>query len=272
MKKLFVVTLLASFLPLFAQQDGSQGGLLEEKQPDRVMVIPFMSYNYLSDADYELATENRKNMSEISSIFRYGLDLNLSTQISTVYDSYSILQDTSLTSAAELRKIYSLVRYTYQRPVDFAEGKTEDVHTHSNDLFGTQEPEETRKSTLGKRSDEEETDREFLNAVVDRSDLLPNLAFIYNVQYFIFINQMELKTNYNHCLDRATNNFEREVLVHYSIYDAFGKQLKGDVISVVFGSNENRLKDIIGNYLPQITQGIKSSLDTQISAQMSAQE
>ena len=272
MKQLFIGLLFCSFFPVFAQQSGNQGALLEEQQPDRVMIIPFRNYNYLSDADYELATANNKTMSEISTVFRHGLDLNLSAQISTVYDSYSILQDTSITSAAELRKIYSMVRYTYQKPVDYASGNVNTVATHRADLFGNQVPEEPKKGTIVRKEVEEEEEQEFLNAVIDRSDLLPQLANAYSVDYFIFINQMELKTNYKHCLDRATNNFEREVLVHYSIYDAFGRQLKGEAISVVLGSNDKRLEDIIGNYLPQITQNIKTSLDKQISAQMSAQE
>lgn len=251
---------MALLIPVWGQSGDSSGALIGNSG-DRVMIVPFRSYNYISDADYDLASANRLTMSDVSTQFRYGLDLSLTTKVSTHYNGYSILQDTLVSSAADLRRIYSGVSFKYQKSMDVTGeyGKQEDVV--KEDLFGRHEEGEE------KRSKEKEEQREYMNAIIRDPGLIAHLAATYNVDYFIFINHFELKTDYETCLDRATNNFKRVIAVHYSIYDASGKQLKGDVIDVTFGSADTRMADILDNYISTITSGIAGALNNQLMVQ-----
>jgi len=254
MKFLTFLLILFALHPISAQVAGGEGELITSSA-DKVMIIPFRSYNYLSDADYDLANANRLTASEISTRFRYGLDLSLAAQVGTIYDTYSILTDSAMSSAAELRRIYSSVSYKYQKPIDHTEGITDKKDSRNEDLFGRH---------IGEKTEEEADAKEYMNVLIRDPELLPHLANTYDVEYFIFINQFELLTNYEHCLDRSTNNFKRVIAVHYSIFDVNGNQMKGDVINVTFGSNDNNMNEIIGNYLPLITKGIKNELDRQV--------
>jgi len=42
------------------------------------------------------------------------------------------------------------------------------------------------------------------------------------------------------------------VVVHYSIYNAEGKELKGDAVTVTFSSSQTDVDDIIGKNFPII--------------------
>ncbi|MBC8045645.1 MAG: hypothetical protein H7Y00_02515 [Fimbriimonadaceae bacterium] len=72
--------------------------------------------------------------------------------------------------------------------------------------------------------------------------------------------KIELITNYNHCLDLTANYFERKVVVHYSIYDASGKQLKGDAVTVTFSTGETSVDDIIAKNFPVISDYFNQSV------------
>jgi hypothetical protein len=242
----------------------ADGELLSSAPPLRVMIIPFHPNYYLSDADRELAEVNDKKPEELSRIFRYGLDLSMEAQVRNVFDSYSFLSDTADVADANLKSLYSGVTYKYQKPFNLLAGDVEKKDTHVETLFGKPQEEEEEKGSRWKKKEEEPGPSEYMNAEVRDPAVLTDFSLVYGVEYFVFLNQFELKTNYETCLDRTTNNFKREVLVHYSIYNARGEQLKGSVINVVFGSNDNHLDQIIGEYLPQITAGIQRELLGQI--------
>lgn len=248
---------------LFAQMTGD--GQLLAPSSERVMIIPFNPNYYLSDADREIAEVNEKKAHEISAIFRHGLDLSLQAQVRNVFDTYSILYDTANAASADLTQLYNGITYKYQKPFDLGAENPAREDTHQSDLFGMNQPaDETPDRKQLKKEEEEVGPKEYMNAVLRSPEVLRTFSAKYAADYFVFINQFELKTNYETCLDRSANNFQREVLVHYSIYNAAGEQLKGGVLNVVFGSNDNRLDQIIGEYLPQITSGIQRELMGQV--------
>jgi hypothetical protein len=248
---------------VFAQQTGD--GQLLAPSSERVMIIPFNPNYYLSDADREIAEVNEKKAHETSAIFRHGLDLSLQAQVRNVFDTYSILYDTASAANADLMQLYSGITYKYQKPFDVGGENHAVEDTHQSDLFGmNQQTEEIPTKKQIKGQEEESGPKEYMNAVLRSPEVLTTFSARYAADYFVFINQFELKTNYATCLDRSANNFQREVLVHYSIYNSAGEQLKGSVLNVVFGSNDNRLDQIIGEYLPQITSGIQRELMGQV--------
>jgi hypothetical protein len=264
MSKSIAACLLLVVLVNTASAQATDGQLLAPSS-ERVMIIPFNPNYYLSDADREIAEVNEKKAHEISAIFRHGLDLSLQAQVRNVFDTYSILYDTASAANGDLSQLYNGITYKYQKPFDMRSENPVQEDTHQSDLFGMhQQAAETPTKKQLKEQDAETGPKEYMNAVLKSPEVLTSFAAKYVADYFVFINQFELKTNYETCLDRSANNFQREVLVHYSIYNAAGEQLKGSVLNVVFGSNDNRLDQIIGEYLPQITSGIQRELMGQV--------
>lgn len=234
-----------------------------ELQAHKVMIIPFNPYNYLSDADLELAKINNTSPEDISVMFRYGLNYDLSTRIIS-RDSYDILSDTTVDSQKDLFLIYSSIHYEFAKPLDaFAKDSATDKTIHQPDLFGNggDEPEEEKNKLFDKKESVESTgDKKYLNAIITHPEIFSNLQTKYGTDLFLFINQFELITNYAHCLDRSKNYFERKVVVHYSIYNADGKQLKGDAVEVTFSSSETNIDEIIAEKFPVISELLSQSL------------
>ncbi len=231
----------------------SQTGQLSTDHSQKVMIIPFNEFYYLSDADAELAQRNNKSQKEISDLFRVGLDYNINARVIAAHHAHSMLQDSSVQSVKDLQYIYSSISYTYQKPMDiYKDTLNNDIE--NSDVFGIHQPEQEDSpkkifSIKKQVEDSVEHDR-YLNAVIKNPNLFYYLNEKYAADLFLFINQFELITNYENCLDRATNNFERMVVIHYSIYNLAGQQLKGDAVTVTFASNQTNVEQIINEYFP----------------------
>ncbi len=248
-----------------AQQTGGQ--LLGVDSVQKVMIIPFNQYNYFSDADPELAEKNEMSLDEISRMFRYGLNYNVSARVIASDGAYNILTDTTVNSAKDLEMIYASVNYRFEKPIDITKPDTiTDRTIKQADLFGEggETPaKEEKKKVLDLKKDEEEVKNEkYLNAHVTHPEIFPALQKKYHTDIFLFINSFELVTNYNHCLDRSANYFERKVVVHYSIYDAQGTQLKGDAMTVTFSSQQTNVDEIIATQFPIIAEHLAGTVTT----------
>ena len=100
----------------------------------KVMIIPFNMNNYFSDADMDIAKANKKQQQEISNLFRYGLNYNVNARVITAYDTYSILTDTTIQSAKDLKMIYQAISYQYDTPMDIITPDT--AKLEKKKLFG----------------------------------------------------------------------------------------------------------------------------------------
>lgn len=236
------------------------------------MIIPFNMYNYFSDADQELSKHIRKHPEDLATLFRYGLNYNISARVISA-DVYSILTDTTLASQDDLQMIYANVHYVYEKPMDaFSKDSTENRKITQPDLFGNgaQTDDSYKKNRdagmfFSKVMEEETNAHKYLNAVVTNPAIFTALQQRYDTGLFLFINQFELITNYNHCLDRSANYFERKVIVHYTIYNAKGKQLKGGAVTVNFSTEETNVDAIIGKNFPVIADFLNSQLHASIN-------
>ncbi|MBK7110042.1 MAG: hypothetical protein IPH61_13140 [Bacteroidetes bacterium] len=246
MRSFSTVLLVCVFLQLGAQEDNGQ---LLQITHHRVMVIPFNEFYYLSDADPELAKANNKNPEDVSVLFRYGITNNVATRVISSYDTYNILTDTTVQSQVDLNRIYGSILYKYQKPINSTDSDSSSREIFKQDVFGLKHEVEQPKASKKNSTD---PDKKFMNAVVKDETLFPYLQEKYGVDMFVFINQFEVKTNWENCLDLATHNFEREIIVHFSIYNAMGKELKGDAVSVIFPSTERSFDQIISSQFPLI--------------------
>lgn len=263
------ITFLTLAISFTASAQQPAGQLIATDSVQKVMVIPFNQYNYFSDADPELAEKNEMEAAEISRMFRYGLNYNISTRVIASDGAYNILTDTTVQSAKDLEMIYASVQYRFEKPMDVTAPDTiTDRTVKQSDLFGRGEEapaEPEKKKLIDLKNDDEEgvyKNDKYLNAHVTHPEIFATLQQKYGTDIFLFINQFELVTNYNHCLDRSKNYFERKVVVHYTIYNALGEQLKGDAMTVTFSSGQTNVDEIIGTQFPLIAEYLSRSVTT----------
>jgi len=265
---LFITICLLFFAKINFAQNTTGGQLLTGDTiypKHKVMIIPFNMYNYFSDADPELAQKNEKEVTDISTLFRYGLNYNISARVISAYDPYNILIDTTLQSEQDLNMIYASIKYQFEKPMDVnAKDSASNKTISQSDLFGLgeEEPVEEKKKISFTKKEEEPVNTKYMNAVITHPEIFSNLQAKYGTDLFLFINQFELVTNYNHCLDRAANSFERKVVVHYSVYNAAGKQLKGDAITITFSSAQTNVDEIVAQQFPLIADYLTQSIQT----------
>lgn len=241
-----------------------------EPQYRKALVIPFDMTYYLSDADHDLAKRNRKTLPEIQRALRYGLDGNVAASVLDLYAAHRILLDTVPEQNPDLLRLYGAVRYRYSMPFG--------ARVAPDDRVTTEKPsglrQWVREQTASEPIEETQGDpyfeegavrgpvmgRRFMHAELLDPEVLTYFYDRYGTDLFIFVNQFEVHTNYAQCLDRATNNFVRDVSVHYSLYTLEGKLLSGDVVTVMVSSNTNDLYDLMSLSFPQLSAAVVSGL------------
>jgi hypothetical protein len=265
----FFLSLLLFPLLLNAQDSVLEPG--EKKDTfnyNRVMVIPFDPQMYFSDCDKEIAETSKKKIKEIHLMFRQGLDYTVNMRVLDRYETHQILKDTSLEAHKDLLSIYQGISYKHETPSSVLIAREEKkkktfINQFQEKLNGGKKKDNEEQTETGQKTSrykENADDSKYMDAVVHSPEMLQYMGDKYGTDLFVFINQFELKTNFENCLDRAANIYEREIKVHFSIYDKSGKHLYGDVIAVTFPSNTDNIDNIMRKNFPLISDYLAGKL------------
>ena len=212
------------------------------------LVVPYKPMMHLSDADNDLARYSDQNPQEIRSQLRLGLLKNLNTKLVVEYEAKIPIQDFVQNDERDMELLYNSLAFGEDTIFPLKANAVRDSLKWKKNIF-------TSKDNAVKN-----IDKTYINVDFYDQLLLPDLARKYSADYFIFLNELDIKTNYNDCLDLALKIYQRELKVHYSIFDRKGKQVYGDVAVVKFPSNSNDVDEIIANNFPGISDHIISSV------------
>ncbi|MFD3002554.1 LysM peptidoglycan-binding domain-containing protein [Pontibacter toksunensis] len=231
----------------------------EHKSKSRILVIPFDPYLYFSDADYEIARQSKIPRQNVRHVFRGRLNAMLAPQ---GYETIHLLGGVYRDSVSELSRIYKSLNYSYQ---DNKQSRYNHQPVVKEDEKGAVAWVLRQKEKMGLKDEPEEVpiaqdpDKHFGVKVKD-----PNFFSYFNgqygIDYYVFINQFEVKTVYENCLDRAAQNYERDFLVHYSIYDSNGELVSGNKVKVPYQSNINDVQRIVSDSMPTMAKRVLSDL------------
>jgi len=222
------------------------------EKPNAVMIIPFDPNMYFSDADDQLAKYNDKSIKEVRTLFRYGININVNAKILSLYQTRPLLTDTAKRAVEDLYAIYKGISYFQDKSMPLSEAEEKAYATEEKKkISGAVKSPESEGQTASSLN-QPVVRHEYMNVKIHDKRMLLYLKEKYGTDVFVFLNQYNLVTNYEHCLDRATNTFERDIKVHFSILDYTGKQLAGDVAIVHFPSNSNDITEIMRDNFPVI--------------------
>ncbi|MBY0425487.1 MAG: LysM peptidoglycan-binding domain-containing protein [Cytophagales bacterium] len=230
----------------------SESSGLGEPVLPRVLIVPFDPYNYFSDADHEIAKVSKMPSTGVRKAFRMRLNALLEPK---GYETIHLLGGQIKDSITELNRVYSSVSYNYQDVLYTEANPKPESKSSQPSIF--QKDTETKKNAV---SNDPSTSRQTLardeskyyGVKVKSPDFYTYFNNKYKIKYYVFVNQFEVKTDYEHCLDRSTQNYIRYLVTHYSIFDNTGKQVAGNRIKLQYNSNANNINKILSDNMDKV--------------------
>jgi len=227
----FLVGVLFSSVHIHAQNQTRSGTASAKTNSlsGKIMIVPFEPKLYMSEIDKKVNEQTKWNFNQIRENFRHQLDIQLQQKFKSHATVISFYKD-STKMAKDLSYLYSATRHSY-------------------DLIDKPSTAATKKETLkgiknGQVEVEMNEDKRFFNAIVDDSDVLAYFNKKYNTEYFVFINQLDIKndpSSYN----ITTASYQRKVDIHYTIVDKNNNLVAAGIASSNFSSKENNPKKIV---------------------------
>lgn len=226
----------------------------------QVLFVPFDPHLYWSDADEEIRRGSKlKTRLEVRKTIRRRLNALLDPM---GYENIHLLGGRFRDTLTDLNKIYSSVSYDYQTAIvseQYKESlaKQEAGNKKSGEVAADKSVKtkfNNLRDRLANQTTEEETKLDkhadkYFGVIIKDPKFFEYFNHKYNVDYYVFINQFEVITDYDHCLDRTTENYRRYFVVHYSIFNLNGKQIAGNKYKQFYDSNSNNIDRITGDNL-----------------------
>jgi hypothetical protein len=255
---------LLAFTPIFSQNT-TTGETIPVDQTDKqnVLIIPFESKMYISDIDRDLAQKNALNFQDIKAKFRAALDQNIFIALKPYYNPLSFYAIEPQEAKEELVYIYNSVGYKYEViPVEEVVEK-ENLGTKLIGKFKKKKKEEEYIEAgvqNGQIVSQVDNRDKYMNTKITNSNLLPNLNKKHQANYYIFINELDIKRSADEAYKATEDQYKREIKVHYTIIDNNGNEVSSGAIKARFPSGQNDIDKIIKVHFPLIAQKIVSKL------------
>lgn len=238
-----------------SQEDESLPGYPDDGTK-RVLIIPFDPYLYFSDADDEIAAASKIPRVKVREFFRRRLNALMDPP---GYETIHLLGGTVKDSLKDLDRIYKSIAYMQ----DNIKGvPPEGIDIGFDKLPPAQSLIERTKKKLtdpqrtGKAIHEKDKGKYYGVKINDPENFFNYFNNKYHVRYYVFINQFDVKTLYEHCLDRSRQDYERNFITHFTIFDSNGNQVAGNRVKIFYNSNSNSIYQIINDNMQKIADAI----------------
>ncbi|MBI1221449.1 MAG: hypothetical protein GC180_02500 [Bacteroidetes bacterium] len=207
----------------------------------RIMVVPFNPSMYFSDADNDIGEVSHVDPGQVRNKVNASLEATVTEHLDLFYEVKGLSKQKE--GEEDLDIIYGSVHYqpkAIPSPEPEKKSRIQQLKGHLN-------PE---KNPAPKKIKDPET---YMDIGFDDRRLIEYISSKYEVDYVIFFNQFEIKTDYENCIDLQMRNYYREIKLHYSVYSKDGKRVGGDVITLPYNSNENNIQVIVKENFGQIS-------------------
>jgi hypothetical protein len=236
----------------------------------KVIIVPFEPKLYISEADRDIARRTGLVPAQIRNTFRYGLNNVLWAEMNIHIPTVNMLVDDP-EMQKDLRYLYQSMGYHY-RPLpliktDVGKTKTEDAYDKMKEKFSStfnpapEEEEEGARIKNGQIYAVNQSIERYMHTRIINDNALETIANKYEVGYFVFINQFDVKIAPGVDQRQLANEmYPREIKVHYTIMDQFGNEVYGGASKGYFPSALNDMNRIIKGHLPKVAKQIVSHM------------
>ena len=195
----------------------------------KIMLVPFEPKLYMSEIDKKVHDQTNWTFNQIRENFRHQLDIQLQQKFKPFSPVVSFYKD-SAKMAKDLLYLYGSKHYSYE-----AIDKPTASATKTVASTGIKN---------GQVEVEMNDDKKFFTVTIDNKETLAYFNKKYGADYFVFINQLDIKTDPN-SYNITTNTYQRKVDIHYTILDKNTNLITAGIASSYFSSKENSPKKIV---------------------------
>ncbi len=219
-----------------------------------IMLIPYDPRFYISDADKDIIDETKKNAELIRNTFHNRTEWFVHRELKGRYPCVSLLQhDTVAEFIQAAGSLFNTTSFAYAKPMVPAYETLNKVLFNNNSADNSASDSRTATQYINEKN------TNYMNSVVGKKEVFQKLFEKFGTDYFVFLTQFEIKTNYKNCLDIANQVYQRDVMLHFAVYDKNGKQIAGNFAVAHIPTSTNHMDDIISKCFPQLAEGIANS-------------
>ncbi len=239
----------------------------------RVLVVPFDERIYFNDATADIARRDGLTHDEIMEYFRYQLNLQLVNSLIDSCEVVDLFKNNTREDEADITGLYTTMSYEL-RLAEF------DLETENMGVIARKRAEKLEEARRKQREEEmknarpgmqngelvgrrQNTDDLYLHIVIGQPEVLKEIASRRNVDYFLFINQFDIKTDYRDPYLSGQRNVQRLMRVHFSIYNTEGEFISGNYASTKVPIYEDDKERIVNQYFPEIMRQILKKIKFQ---------
>lgn len=235
-----------------------------------VLIVPFEPKLYNSDLDREIAMKTGEDFATIRDKFRQSLNDALYVTLDKNFSVISLLNGEDIEAKADLKYVHNSVAYQY-RPVpvveepEVEEGKMQQLIGKAKKAVKPKpEPEPQAGIYGGQVVAPWQQGEKYMHTSVINPNMIPFLAQKYNVDYIVFVNQLDMKTAMtgDYRLYQA-GDYQRKVKVHFTILDRYGNEVAGGAATDYMSSKLKQVELIERGPMRKACQQILDVLPTQ---------
>lgn len=233
----------------------------EETSTVRVMVIPFHPIRYyFSDCDKTIAKKSKLEVQDIRNSFRAGLDYSSEVKLEKKYDPINLFQMKDSVSVDLLNRFYENVAYAYDAPTRALPQEKQGLLKKLGNKFTPDKKKANRIPDEECYTNLESEDNEYMKASFNKEEFFTEMSTVYPADYYVTINQFEIKTDYEKCIDRELGKYRRRIKVHFNVFNRDGKMIWGDVVTAKYDSTSDDINKIIQDNFPFIGEYITNAI------------
>lgn len=236
-KQLLVIISVFLSVISFSQEGVKNPTPAKKEITGKIMIVPFEPKLYMSEFDQKFNTQTQWNFNQIREFFRHQLDNQLKLKFQSIASPVVTFYADSVKTAKDLDYIYKSTTISF----DLIDKPT----------APTTENKKESGIKNGQIVVEVSTDKKFTNIKTQNNELIPYLNKKYKSEYFVFINELDFKSM-PESYDPATDTYQREVVVHYTILDKDSKLIMAGAATSKFTSKENNPKKVAALVFPPI--------------------
>ena len=246
LKRIFIFVFV--FFTLYADAQEGVRNTAAAKKPltGKIMLVPFEPKLYMSEIDQKINMETKWGFEQMREYFRHQLDNQLKQKLQAIESPVVTFYTDSAKTSKDLDYIYKSTRLTF----DLIDKPTAPASAPAKKQEGIKN---------GQVAVEIVSDRKFTNTRLSNNELFPFLVKKYQSQYFVFINELDIRT-LPESYDLASDTYQREVTVHYTIMDQTSKLVAAGAATSRFSSKINDPKKIVSQAFSPIATYIAGKL------------
>lgn len=254
----------------------------------KALIIPFDSKMYMSGIDRDLSMKTGMSFHQIRNNMRFGLTNTILSEMLGKMETISLMHMDTGDVEKELQYIYSSIGYNYSeipeeqltpiaavKPGDDASTKDKVKYKFNNLVNKTkgklnaigedkqveeQETEQSAGVVNGEVVTSYDDKERYMKTSIHNPSLLTQLNAKFGADVFVFINQLDIEKAADPTQKGlATDDYNRKIKVHYTVFDLAGKEMATGAGIAYFPSTTNDMNVIIKSHFAGIARNIANT-------------